>query len=85
MTLELLKIISSDKQFNDLIDFRILTLRTGASFHIYLLLKKPVDHAFYDSYLSYGKGKENSFISRRAEQASQATQLKVLAGHERKK
>jgi hypothetical protein len=82
---ELTKIIISDKQFNDLIDFRLFILRTGASFHIYVLLKKNIDHTFYDKYLSYGKGKEQSFITRRAAEISKATKLKVLAGHERKK
>ncbi len=75
----------SDRQFNDIIDFRLFILRTGASFHIYILLKKDIDHIFYDSCLSYGKDKEQSFITKRAAEASKATKLKVLAGHERKK
>ncbi|MFA6256375.1 MAG: hypothetical protein WC606_04290 [Candidatus Absconditabacterales bacterium] len=82
---ELIKIILSDEQFTKLIDYKSLILRTGSSFHIYLLLKDKVNHTFYDRYLSYGKGKEHSFISRRAEKVSKATKLKVLAGHERKK
>ena len=82
---ELIKIILSDKQFTKLIDYKLLILRTGSSFHIYVVLKDTIDHAFYDSYLSYGKGKENSFITRRAAEVSKATKLKVLAGHERKK
>ncbi|HBB04881.1 TPA: hypothetical protein DCZ39_08625 [Patescibacteria group bacterium] len=85
VTLELIRIISSDKQFTKLIDYKTLILRTGASFHVYLLLKKPIDHAFYDSNLSYGKDKENSFISRRAREVSQATKIHVFAAHERKK
>ena len=82
---ELVKIILSDKQFNDLMDFWLLTLWTGASFHIYILLKKNIDHTFYDKYLSYGKGKETSFISKRAIEVSKATKLNVVAGHERRK
>ena len=84
-TNELIKIILSDKQFNDLVDFWLLTLWTGASFHIYILLKKSIDHIFYDKYLSYGKGKEESFISKRAAEVSKVTKLNVLAAHERKK
>ena len=82
---ELIKTILSDKQLTKLIGYKPLILRTWASFHIYLLLKKPIDHAFYDSYLSYGKGKEQSFTSRRAAEVSTTTKLNVLAGHERKK
>lgn len=52
---DLMKIIIADKQFTKLIDYKSLILRTGASFHIYLLVKKPIDHTFYDTYLSYGK------------------------------
>jgi hypothetical protein len=76
---ELTKIILSDKQFTKLLTFKLMTLRTGSSFHIYVLLKKNIDHAFYDSYLSYGKGKENSFITRRAKEVSTVTKLNVLA------
>lgn len=82
---ELIKIFSSDKQFTKLISYKTVILRTGSSFHIYLLLKKPIDHIFYDTYLSYGKGKEDSFPTKRAKQVSEATKLNIIAGHERRK
>lgn len=82
---EVMKNIISDKQFKKLIFFKPLILRTGSSFHIYLLLKKPIDHNFYDKYLSYGKGKEDSFPTKRAAKVSEATKLNVIAGHERRK
>jgi len=85
VTNELIKIISSDKQFNDLIKYKLLILRTGASFHIYVVVKTTIEHDFYDTYLSYGNGKEKSFITKRAHEVSKATKLNVLAGHERKK
>ena len=82
---ELMKIISSDKLFTKLVSYKTLILRTGASFHIYILLNTPVDHAFYDTYMSYGKGKEDSFPTKRAKQVSEITKLNVVAGHERRK
>ncbi len=84
---ELVQIIQKDKTFTSLIPgpLSLLNLWTGSSFHIYVLLKKTINHDFYDRYLSYGKGKEDSFISRRAAEVSKATKLKVLAWHERKK
>ena len=85
VTWELIKIILSDKQFTELIDYKPVILRTWSSFHIYLLLKKNIDHIFYDTYLSYGKNKEQRFISKRAAEASKTTKLKVFAWHERKK
>lgn len=82
---ELVKTIISDNTFKKLIDYKTLILRTWSSFHVYLLLKTTVDHLFYDRYLSYGKGKKESFISKRANEISKTTKLHVLAGHERKK
>lgn len=55
VTNELMKTILSDQQFTKLIDYKPLILRTGSSFHIYILIKKTINHAFYERYLSYGK------------------------------
>lgn len=82
---ECIKTIVSDKQFNELITYKLVILWTGASFHIYLLLKKTINHIFYDRYLSYGKGKNESYITKRAAEVSKKTHLDVRAGHERKK
>ncbi|MEI7557375.1 MAG: hypothetical protein WCJ45_00525 [bacterium] len=73
VTNELIKTIDSDKEFKKLVEFKTLILRTGSSFHIYLLLKKAINHAFYESFLSFGKGKEDSVISRRANEVSKKT------------
>lgn len=86
VTLQLIKTIKSDKEFLSLIDFKnLITLRTWSSFHIYIMLSKTINHFFYETYLSYGKGKEHMFMPRRAESISKETKLTVLAGHERKK
>lgn len=86
VTKELVSIIQKDKTFQSLVPHSSsLILRTGSSFHIYILLKKPVDHNFYDTYLSYGKGKEDSFPTKWAKQVSEATKLNVVVGHERRK
>lgn len=83
---ELIKIIQNDKKFKKLINwpYELLTLWTGSSFHIYICLKKPIDHNFYNKYLSYGKDKKNSFPNQRAKKISEAKKIKVVAGHERK-
>ncbi|MBU1758784.1 hypothetical protein KKG31_06725 [Patescibacteria group bacterium] len=62
-----------------------MTLWTGSSFHVYLLLKKPINHTFYDRYLSYGEKKEESFINKRATHISKKTNLTVIGGHARVK
>ncbi len=85
VALALSKIIISDEAFTKLIDYKLLIIRTWASFHVYLLLKNSIDHAFYDRYLSYGEGKEESFIVKRASEVSDKTKFEVCAGHERRK
>ena len=80
----LVKIIQKDKKLSDLIDFRLLTLWTGSSFHIYLMLAKPINHQIYDEYFSYGEKKPESFVSKRAQAITQATGIQVNAAHARK-
>ena len=79
VTDELIKIILSDKQFTKLLTFKLMTLWTGSSFHIYILLNKTIDHTFYDTYLSYGEGKEQSFVTQRAKEVSTVTKMNVVA------
>lgn len=81
----LVKTIRADKEIQQIIQFKILILRTGSSFHILLNLTKKIDHKAYDDYFSYGPKKTKSFISKRADQVSKETWMSVLAGHERKK
>jgi hypothetical protein len=85
VALSLINKIKQDKEFNKIAKFRPVILWTGLSFHIYLLLKNPVNLDFYKTYLSYGKNKENSFIIKWAEQISKETKLNVKAGHKRQK
>ena len=82
---ELVKTLQTDKALPAIIKFKILILWTGSSFHLLLILGKPVDHATYDRYFSYGPHKSESFITARANQVSKQTWLTVLAGHERKR
>lgn len=81
----LVKAIQSDKPFSKLMKHKILVMRTGNSFHIILMLAKSIHHKIYDTYLSYGPKKENSFITKRATQVSKDTKLNVLSWHERRK
>ena len=83
--LELVKIIKQDKEFNNLLKFKIFLMWTGSSFHIYLLLGKKINLNFYKKYLSYGKNKNESFIMKWAAQISEKIKINVKAGHEREK
>lgn len=77
--------IKQDKEFNQMLKYKMFLLWTGNSFHIYLTLKKPVDIDFYNEYLSYGKGKEKSFLVKWASNISEKLKIKVEAGHEKTK
>ena len=88
VALELVKTIKADTSFS--LKYKTIILRTWSSFHVYLMLNKPIDHAFYDTYLSYGKKKEKSFINKRASEinkkihpANGGANLIVLWAHAR--
>lgn len=81
VALELVNTIKTDRSFP--LKHKTIILRTWASFHVYLILAKPIDHKFYDTYLSYGKKKEKSFINKRAETISKKIWLTVLWWHAR--
>lgn len=86
IALSLINIIKNDNDFNKLIgNYRIVILWTGASFHVYLLLKKKINLNFYNKYLSYGsgKGKEESFIMKWASIVEKETGIACHAGHEK--
>jgi len=77
--------INSDIAFNKLIKFRVQILFTGSSYHVYLLLKKPVSHEFYEKYIAYSKNEKiPSFISKWANSITQKTNILVSGGHEKK-
>ena len=86
VALELINLIKNDNEFNKLVKIKkIVVLWTGASFHVYVLLKKQVDLKFYNRYLSYGSGKnkEESFIMKWAEEIAGKTGISASAGHEK--
>ncbi len=83
--LELINVIKNDREFNKLLRYRTVVLWTGASFHVYLLLKKKIDLRFYNKYLSYGSGKNKteSFIMKWAGLVEKNTGIPCRAGHEK--
>ena len=84
VALNLVDIIKSDIEFNRLIKInKIVILWTGGSFHVYLLLSKPINLDFYSKYLSYGEKKEDSFIMKWANKISEKTKIPVEGGHEK--
>jgi len=81
---ELVGIIKKDGDFNKLIKYRIFIMWTGNSFHVYLLLKKPVNLDFYSKYLAYHKDNPaGSFTGRWAAQIKEKTGMNVQGGHEK--
>ena len=85
VALSLVKQIKSDKEFNKLLKYKMFILWTGSSFHIYLLLQRKINLAFYSKYLSYGEKKPDSFIVKWASAIEKETGIKVKAGHEKVK
>ena len=56
---------------------------TGSSYHVYLILKKPVSHNFYQDYIAFGKNEHISFISKWARSISKKTKIPVTRGHKK--
>ena len=83
--LSLVNIIKKDNDFAKLLKFKIFIMWTGSSFHVYLMLNKKVNLKFYLRYLSYGKGKDESFIMKWADDVKIRIGLNVKAGHQREK
>jgi hypothetical protein len=82
----LVKNIMEDKEFNKLLKFKIQVLFTGSSYHVYLLLEKPINHNFYKKYISYSKNEEHeSFIRKWAKAITNKTKIPVTGGHEKTK
>lgn len=82
---ELAQLINADKEFGKKIGkFRMMPLWTGSSFHIYLLLEKPINHEFYDKELMYSKKEPlASFTGKWVKEIAKSTGLKVIGGHEK--
>ncbi len=81
---QLIEVIKNDEAFNKLLKFKTKVLFTGSSYHVYLLLKKPVSHEFYEKYISYSKNEESPcFITKWAEEITSKTGIRVSGGHEK--
>jgi hypothetical protein len=84
VTLALFNLIKKDKEFNKMFSVKkTIVLWTGSSFHIYIDLTKKIKPEIYNSHLSYGKGKEKSFIAKWADEIKKKTGIEVEAGHEK--
>ncbi len=85
VALALIKIIIKDKTFNKF--NKIFPLWTGNSFHIYVLLKKPISHAYYEKYIHIDpKNPESSFTGRWIKQINmEFKEIAVSGGHEKEK
>ncbi|MDO8647297.1 MAG: hypothetical protein Q7R70_02675 [Candidatus Diapherotrites archaeon] len=82
---ELAGLIQADSDFKKKIGkFDLMPMWTGSSFHVYLLLEKPITHGFYDKELMFSKSRPlNSFTGKWAQEIAKATGLKVIGGHEK--
>lgn len=84
VTTLLVEQIKNDKELAKLLKFKIFIMWTGSSFHIYLLLAKPILNSDYEKYFSYKKDMPlESFIGRWAEEIHKKTKIKVQGGHEK--
>ncbi len=81
----LIEQIEDDVAFKKLLrKFTILPLWTGSSFHVYLLLRKQVSHAFYEQYISYKKDIPlESFTGRWIAAIKQELKIPLQGGHEK--
>ncbi|MBI2046957.1 hypothetical protein HYT26_02240 [Candidatus Pacearchaeota archaeon] len=80
----LIEIIKNDKELNKILKYRMFIMWTGNSFHIYLILKKPVNLDFYNKYFAYHKDSPlGSFTGRWAEKIKKKTGINVQGGHEK--
>jgi hypothetical protein len=81
---ELIDLIKNDKQLENLISYRFAILWTGSSFHLYLMLEKPISLEIYNKYFAYSKNNpQASFIGRWAEKIRERTKINVIGGHEK--
>lgn len=84
VAMNLAELIKNDGEFNKLVKYRPFFMWTGNSFHLYLLLKKPVNLNFYNKYLAYHKDSPlGSFTGRWAEKIKKKTGINAQGGHEK--
>ncbi|MBW3022562.1 hypothetical protein KY308_00470 [Candidatus Woesearchaeota archaeon] len=80
----LIETIEKDSEFNKLFKFKTFVMWTGNSFHVYLLLTKPIKNSDYEKYLAHKKDKPlESFTGRWAEKIKKELKIKVSGGHEK--
>jgi hypothetical protein len=80
----LLETIKADKEFSALAPFQPFAMYTGSSFHVYLMLEKPVAADFYSRHLGYSKSDPlGSFVGRWTAIVKRKTGLEVSGGHEK--
>ena len=84
-TKKLVELILKDRGLKKIISFRIFVMWTGASFHVYLMLKKPATHKIYDKYFAYRKDFPlESFTGKWAKAIKDGLKINVIGGHEKK-
>ena len=80
----LIEEIQNDRSFNKLLKYKIQVLFTGSSYHVYLMLKKPVSHDFYEKYIAYSKNEKfPSFIAKWSKEIMKKIKVPVTGGHEK--
>jgi hypothetical protein len=83
----LASLINKDREFRKKVGgFRMLPMWSGASFHIYLLLKKKIPNSIYDRYIHFSKNKPlESFTGKWADEINRelGSKVKVVGGHKK--
>ncbi|MEM5798198.1 MAG: hypothetical protein QXP39_01785 [Candidatus Aenigmatarchaeota archaeon] len=84
VTAAFLQTIQSDEEFNKLVDYRPFLMWTGHSFHVYLMLKKPITPQFYNQHIHFSKNEPMaSFTGRWAEKLKKELGINIGGGHEK--
>jgi len=73
-----------DNELKKIIKFKTFVMWTGSSFHVYLMLEKPITNSDYEKYFSHKKDLPlESFTGRWAEKIRNELKIKVFGGHEK--
>ncbi|MEM4267234.1 MAG: hypothetical protein QXK37_00205 [Candidatus Woesearchaeota archaeon] len=83
----LIELVQNDDKFNEVIGkYNIVPMYTGRSFHVYLLLKKPIKHELYNKHIQFSKKEPlATFTGRWAKKIGDTLKIKVKGGHEKTK
>jgi len=84
VALKLIETIKKDSSFN--LKYKVFTMWTGNSFHIYLFLNKKIPPSYYVRYIHAElNNSKDSFTNKWATQINKELKtIKVIAGHEKK-